>query len=81
MVLSDAPMTYLMYLSSDNTGSLLQGATCRTDVLIGAYTTDKILASLFNDYVSGYSPLSAEVGDYYTFPSQTVISDFIRLGA
>jgi len=80
MKFSNAPMSVLCYLSSEQTGTILQGATCRTDVLRQAYQLHIALQSLMEDFISCYSPLSAEVGDQYSFVSSQVFSDFGGIG-
>lgn len=75
--LSFCPFTDLYFLSSDSGGVLTEAATCRSDSILGQGTSERIIQNMFNDYVSTYSPLSAEAGDGYQLPSYRVFSEFL----
>lgn len=80
MQFSNYPLSCLQYFTETH-GDLKEVATCRTDQILGVGTIEKTLASLFCDYVSGYSPLSAEVGDTYYVPTTKMLGDFFKIGA
>lgn len=75
--LSVAPFTELIYLTTDQVGTLTEAATCRTDNILGLGTSERIVETMFNDYISCYSPLSAEVGDEYRLASLRVFENFV----
>lgn len=77
---SACPKTSLYYLLVNTGGQLKEFATCKTDGIVGNGDIGKIYTTLFNDYVSNYSPLSAEVGDDYCLPSSKILGDFFVLG-
>lgn len=75
--MSTCPMTDLIYISSDTGGTITEAAECRTDKILGYGTSERLIQNMFNDFVSLYSPLTAEAGDDYLLPSRRVFNEFL----
>lgn len=76
-VLTVAPITGIEYFMSGKAKGLTELFTVRSDLILGAYSNDNIVRTLFNDYVSCYSPIGSDVLDQYLVCSDKMLREFI----
>ena len=74
--MSSLPQSVLFYLVEQG-GSLTSNFIHRQDKILNATTFDAIVSTLFNDWVSCYSPLSDKEGDVYCLLSETDRNNFL----
>lgn len=74
---SEYPYVTLRYLADGGKRYLKQPALCRQDKILNALDSGGIVRTLFNDYVSAFSPLSSEVGDEYYLTSTRFMTHFL----
>ena len=64
LFMSSQPFTELLF-QTDEVFALTEYALSRTDRILHSVGASGAMEFLFNDFISTYSPLSCDFGDYY----------------